>query len=93
MRVIILAPIGRDAALLAQTLTAADIAAVIAKDADELLSLLAEGAGGTIIADEALPPHSIKAVATWLAGLPPWSDRMGRLVGWPMASPFRMAWP
>jgi signal transduction histidine kinase len=74
MRVIILAPTGRDAALLARTLTAAGIAIAIATDPDTLLTFLAEGAAGAIIADEALPKDSIGAVATWLAGLPPWSD-------------------
>src|ERR1700730_8532437 len=74
MRVIILAPIGRDAALLARTLTESGIAAAIATDADALLALLAEGVGGAIIADEALPPTAIQALAAWIAELPPWSD-------------------
>ena len=74
MRVIILAPVGRDAELLARTLTESEIAIAIATDASALLALLAEGAGGTIIADEALPPDAIQALAAWVAGLPPWSD-------------------
>ena len=74
MRVIILAPIGRDAALLAHTLTDAGIAIAIASDADALLPLLAEGVGGAIIADEALPPGAIQVLAAWIAGLPAWSD-------------------
>lgn len=74
MRVIILAPTGRDAALLARTLAAADIDTAIATNAAALPALLAEGAGGTIIADEALPPDAIRALLTWLADLPPWSD-------------------
>jgi signal transduction histidine kinase len=74
MRVIILAPIGRDAALLARTLTASGIDIAIATDADALLPLLAEGVGGTIIAVEALPPSTIQVLADWIAGLPPWSD-------------------
>lgn len=74
MRVIILAPIGRDAALLARTLTASGIAIAIAAGADALLPLLTEGAGAAIIADEALPPGAIRALAAWIAGLPPWSD-------------------
>ena len=73
MRVIILAPVGRDAALLAQTLNAADINTAIATDADALLALLAEGAGGAIIADEALPRCHPSAL-DWLVSLPPWSD-------------------
>jgi signal transduction histidine kinase len=74
MRVVILAPIGRDAALLAQTLNASDIAVAVATDATALLALMMEGAGAAIIADEALPPVAIQAAATWLSTLPPWSD-------------------
>ena len=74
MRVIILAPIGRDAGLLTQTLTAANINTAIATDAGALLTLLAEGAGGAIIADEALPPGALQTLSTWLVNLPPWSD-------------------
>lgn len=74
MRMIILAPTGRDAALLEKTLTEAEIATTIATDLAALPALLAEGAGGTIIADEALPPETIEALAIWLADLPPWSD-------------------
>lgn len=74
MRVIILAPVGRDAALLARTLTASGIVVAIAADADALLPLLAEGVGAAIIADEALSPNALQALAAWIAGLPPWSD-------------------
>ena len=74
MRVIILAPIGRDAALLASTLAASEIDSAIATDVNALLALLAEGAGGAIVADEALPRCAIKALATWVSELPPWSD-------------------
>ena len=74
MRVIILAPIGRDAALLANTLEASEIDHAIATDANALLALLAEGAGGAILADEALPESAIKALAAWVSELPTWSD-------------------
>lgn len=74
MQVIILAPVGRDAALLARTLTASGIVVAIAADADALLPLLAEGVGAAIIADEALSPNALQALAAWIAGLPPWSD-------------------
>jgi signal transduction histidine kinase len=74
MRVIILAPIGRDAALLAKTLAEADIVSAIVTDAAVLPTVLAEGAGATIIADEALPPDAVQALATWLAELPTWSE-------------------
>ena len=74
MRIVILAPIGRDAALLASTLTASGIAVATATDADALLPLLIEGVGGTIIADEALRSSAIQTLAAWIADLPPWSD-------------------
>src|SRR5579883_921811 len=74
MRVIILAPVGRDAALLARTLSDSRMDIAIAKDADALLPLLTEGVGGTIIADEALPPSAIQVLAGWISSLPPWSD-------------------
>jgi signal transduction histidine kinase len=74
MRVIILAPIGRDAALLASTLAVSEIDSAIAADANALLALLAEGVGGAILADEALPKWAIKALAAWVSELPPWSD-------------------
>ena len=74
MRVIILAPIGRDAALLASTLAASEIDSAIATDANELLALLAEGVGGAILADEALPKCAIQGLAAWVSELPPWSD-------------------
>jgi signal transduction histidine kinase len=74
MRVIILAPIGRDAALLASTLAVSEIDTVVATDVNALLALLTEGAGGAIVADEALPRCALKALANWLSELPPWSD-------------------
>lgn len=74
MRVVILAPIGRDAALLARTLTASGMDVAVAGDADALIDLLTEGAGAAIIADEALSPIGIQRLAAWVAGLPPWSD-------------------
>lgn len=74
MRVLILAPIGRDAVLLAGTLKAAGIDSVIARDADALVLLLAEGAGAVILVDEALTKRVLHDLTGWLAQLPPWSD-------------------
>lgn len=74
MRVVILAPTGRDAALLASTLATSDIDSAIATDGDSLPALLAEGAGGAILADEALGKCTIQALAAWVSELPSWSD-------------------
>jgi signal transduction histidine kinase len=74
MRVVILAPVGRDAALLARTLSALEIDTAVTRDANGLLEKLAEGAGAAIIADEALTPAAINGLRTWLSGQPPWSD-------------------
>lgn len=74
MRVLILAPIGRDAALLASSLSGLDVPAVAMPDTPALVQGLAEGAGCAIIAEEALRPEAIKSLTGWLASQPPWSD-------------------
>ena len=74
MRVLILAPVGRDAQLLAATLAGLNIDSDIAADGDLLLAKLREGAGGAIIAEEALKADQVKALAAWLTSQPPWSD-------------------
>lgn len=56
MRALVLAPVGRDAALLADTLAATPIETAIAPDPAALLRLLGEGAGLVIVAEEALTP-------------------------------------
>jgi signal transduction histidine kinase len=74
MRVIILAPIGRDAALLAGTLTSEGIETAIALDMESLLEMLSSGVGAAIVADEALQQRSIGDLSAWLGLQPPWSD-------------------
>src|SRR5512142_2168813 len=74
MRVLILAPVGRDAQLLAATLAGLQIDSEVAADGDFLLVKLREGAGAAIIAEEALKADHVKALAEWLTSQPPWSD-------------------
>lgn len=74
MRVLILAPVGRDARLIADTLAGLDIETKTSPDAEMLIALLAEGAGSAIVAEEALTADRVPAVAAWLASQPPWSD-------------------
>jgi len=74
MRVVILAPVGRDAALLARTLSALEIDTAVAKDASALMEMLAEGAGASMIADEALTSAALNVLKIWLSAQPSWSD-------------------
>jgi len=74
MRVIILAPIGRDAALLANTLGELKIEAAIARDSNGLLELLPQGVGSAIVAEEALTRESMDSLNAWLSAQPAWSD-------------------
>jgi len=74
MRVLVLAPVGRDAGLLAGTLAALQIETAISRDGQTLLQMLAEGAGSAIIADEVLTPNLVRNLGTWLDLQPAWSD-------------------
>src|SRR5690349_15779672 len=74
MRVLILAPVGRDAALLAQTVRTLSAEPVIVANAADLLKELANGVGASILADEAIRPNQIHELTAWLAAEPPWSD-------------------
>lgn len=74
MRVVILAPIGRDATLLAGSLSASDIDTAIAGDVAALIQMMGEGVGCAIVAEEALTRESVEALKGWLTEQPPWSD-------------------
>jgi signal transduction histidine kinase len=73
-RILILAPRGRDAALIAGTLAEDRIPAAICADAAALVELLEEGAAGAIVAEEALTQEGVNDIAYFLASQPPWSD-------------------
>jgi len=74
MRVAILAPVGRDAALLASTVKGLNVEASVAPDAETLLKNLSEGAGCAILAEEALRQTVIEDLQPYLQAQPPWSD-------------------
>ena len=74
MRVLILAPVGRDARLLANTLAEMDVEPRIAETAETCLAMLAEGAGTALLTEEALDPIQVRAFGSWLSAQPPWSD-------------------
>src|SRR5271165_2334698 len=74
VRILVLAPTGRDASLIADTLSADQLPAVVCPNADTLFSKLEEGAAAAITAEEALPPAAVTNLGQWLAAQPPWSD-------------------
>ncbi|MFL6415594.1 MAG: sensor histidine kinase [Bryobacteraceae bacterium] len=74
MRVVILAPIGRDAVLLASSLSPLEVDRAIATNTAGLIRMLGEGAGCAVIAEEALRRDVIHDFKTWLSEQPPWSD-------------------
>jgi signal transduction histidine kinase len=73
-RILVLAPTGRDARLIAGTLTADSLLSQVCPDADALVKMLEAGAAAVIIADEALSPAAVSMLGRWLTSQPPWSD-------------------
>jgi signal transduction histidine kinase len=73
-RVMILAPIGRDASASADLLRNAGLTAHVADDLAGLLAGLTSGAGAAFVAEEALFNEDLTALQDWIAQQPPWSD-------------------
>lgn len=74
LRVLVLAPIGRDAATSAELLRNADLSADVVDDVNGLVAGLATGAGAVLVAEEGLFSAELAPLVTWIAGQPPWSD-------------------
>jgi DNA-binding NtrC family response regulator len=72
-RVLILAPVGRDAELASAVLQREQLTAEVCHNFDELILGLKSGAGAAVIADEALNGH-ISLLEEWVRDQPPWSD-------------------
>ena len=73
-RIVILAPIGRDASASADLLRNAGLMAHVADDLAGLLAGLTSGAGGAFVAEEGLFNEDLTALQDWIAQQPPWSD-------------------
>ena len=72
--VLVLAPSGRDAAVIGSLLSQAGIGTTPCENLDALVDRLqAAGAGAALIAQEALL-HDTAALRRWIAEQPPWSD-------------------
>lgn len=73
-RILVLAPTGRDATLLASTLDGASMSPEVCDDLNDLLGSLEEGAAAGLIAQEALSTEGLEKITAWLETQPPWSD-------------------
>jgi len=73
-RLLVLAPTGKDAALATQMLDKAGVPSAICRDADELCREASLGAGGVLVAEEALTDPALSALAALVARQPAWSE-------------------
>jgi signal transduction histidine kinase/ActR/RegA family two-component response regulator len=73
-RVLVLAPIGRDAHAASQHLAESKLDSVVCNDMADLLIKLGEGAAMALVTEEAFLRGGTQALEKWVAGQPPWSD-------------------
>jgi signal transduction histidine kinase/CheY-like chemotaxis protein len=73
-RVLILAPIGRDATMSCAMLREAGFDAVVCKAIETLCGLVSDEAGALLVAEEALTPEALGLLVDTLDHQPPWSD-------------------
>jgi PAS domain-containing protein len=73
-RVLVLAPRGRDAAVIGQLLERAGTAALVCADLGCMLTALHEPAGVALVTEEALAEGELAPLFAWLDAQPPWSD-------------------
>jgi PAS domain S-box-containing protein len=71
---IILAPLGRDAAIAARMLAEAGIGSRICNELSRLRGELEQGAGFALVTEEALAGGDARSVAAWIEEQPEWSD-------------------
>jgi signal transduction histidine kinase len=72
--VVILAPFGKDAALIEKLLRQSGIPVRVVADANDLISGVPQDAGAAIVAEEALHEQHITRLTQKLEAQPPWSD-------------------
>ena len=74
LRILILAPVGKDAQLLSELLRRSDIANEVMESSSSLARAMAAGAGAALIAEEALTTEAVAEVIAVLQQQPSWSD-------------------
>jgi signal transduction histidine kinase/ActR/RegA family two-component response regulator len=73
-RILVLAPLGRDAEIAATVLRGAGLTALVCRDVPGVLEELRAGAAVLLIAQEALGNGARDGIGEWIAHQPPWSD-------------------
>jgi signal transduction histidine kinase/CheY-like chemotaxis protein len=73
-RVLVLAPIGRDAPAAAHQLAESNLTCLICSDLDDLNAKLREGAAVALVTEEAFLRGSLQALEKWVSNQPAWSD-------------------
>ena len=71
---LVLAPLGRDAAVASRMLAEAGISARVCADLAELARELERGAGFALVTEEALVEGDLRPVSRWIDAQPEWSD-------------------
>ena len=73
-RILVLAPRGRDAEVIAGVVQRDGVAVHALADFDALQAAVMAGASAAVVAQEALAGHDMGELAAWLAAQAPWSD-------------------
>jgi signal transduction histidine kinase len=73
-RILVLAPIGRDAAAVGEVLKRVGLVSLACANAAALVAALDEGAGAVLLAEEALVGREAQDLTSWVERQPPWSD-------------------
>ncbi len=74
MRILVLAPRGRDASVIETVLTRAGVSSAVCADLAGWVEALDRGAGAAIVTEETLAESDISPLRAWLDAQPPWSD-------------------
>lgn len=74
LRVLVVAPIGRDAAAAAELLSRGGVSTEVCRDLACLMEHIEAGVAAVLVAEEALYRKDTTALATWVREQPAWSD-------------------
>jgi signal transduction histidine kinase/CheY-like chemotaxis protein len=74
LRILIYAPVGKDAQIAGKVLAAADVESFICSDFHEVLRELDRGAGAILTVEEALATGAFRPLAQYVSQQPTWSD-------------------
>jgi signal transduction histidine kinase/FixJ family two-component response regulator len=73
-RILILAPIGRDAPAIGEVLKRVNLHSLACGNVAALVAALDEGAGAVLVAEDALLGREAQDLISWVEHQPPWSD-------------------